>query len=187
MESRGDDIYIGSTVNSLAKRKGEHKSNIIIMIGHCNSKILFEKYDDVRIELIEKFACENRMELNAREGYYIRTLECVNKQIAGRTKKEWDENNKEKIKEYYKEYKENKEYLKNTIKSIVKIIKNILKNTIKNIVKIIENTIKNIMKLIKKNLKNIMKKIKNILKNRSRNGIKKIKRKLIKNIENIEN
>jgi hypothetical protein len=28
LESRGDDIYIGSTVNSLAKRKGEHKSKL---------------------------------------------------------------------------------------------------------------------------------------------------------------
>jgi hypothetical protein len=110
---QGDDIYIGSTVNSLSKRKGEHKSGYFNKTSHCNSKILFEKYDDVRIELIEKFACENRMELNAREGYYIRTLECVNKQIAGRTKKEYHENNKEKINEYYKEYREaNKEYFK---------------------------------------------------------------------------
>jgi hypothetical protein len=29
------------------------------------------------------------MELNAREGYYIRTLDCVNKVIAGRTPKEF--------------------------------------------------------------------------------------------------
>jgi hypothetical protein len=53
----------------------------------CSSKILFQKYDDVRIELIEEFPCENKMELNKREGHYIRTLDCVNKVIPGRTQK----------------------------------------------------------------------------------------------------
>ena len=114
---QGDDIYIGSTVSSLAKRKGQHKSKYNNGIN-VSSKILFEKYDDVRIELIEEFPCENKMELNKREGYYIRTLECVNKRIAGRTQKEYDkeslekkreyrENNREKIKEKKKEYCEN--------------------------------------------------------------------------------
>jgi hypothetical protein len=67
------------------------------MVDNITSKILFEKYDDVRIELIEEFPCENKMELNKREGHYIRTLECVNKLVAGRTKKEWREDNKEKF------------------------------------------------------------------------------------------
>jgi len=108
----GDDIYIGSTVNSLAKRKGDHKadSNSDIII---TSKILFEKYDDVRIELIEEFPCKNKMELNKREGYYIRTLDCVNRYVAGRTQKEYNEDNREKIKEQQKQYKEgNKEHIK---------------------------------------------------------------------------
>jgi hypothetical protein len=45
----------------------------------CSSKILFEKYDDVRIELIEEYPCKNKMQLNKREGYYIRNNDCVNK------------------------------------------------------------------------------------------------------------
>ena len=94
----GDDIYIGSTTQSLAVRKAEHKRK-----DTCYSKILFEKYDDVKIELIEEYPCKNKMELNKREGYYIRNNECVNKSIAGRTKKEYDkkyrEENKEKISE----------------------------------------------------------------------------------------
>jgi hypothetical protein len=57
------------------------------MVDNVSSKILFEKYDDVRIELIEEFPCENKMELNKREGHYIRTLECVNKRIAWKNKK----------------------------------------------------------------------------------------------------
>ena len=109
---QGDDIYIGSTVQSLSVRKAEHKRKSIY--ESCSSKILFEKYDDVRIELIEEFPCKNKQQLNKREGHYIRTLVCVNKQIAGRTPKEWSkqyrEANKEKIQEQRKErYEKNKE------------------------------------------------------------------------------
>jgi hypothetical protein len=107
---QGDDIYIGSTTQSLSVRKAEHKRNYNNGKG-ITSKILFQKYDDVRIELVEKFACENRMELNKREGHYIRTLDCVNKVIPDRTSKEWHEEyyekNKDYIKQYSKEYREN--------------------------------------------------------------------------------
>jgi len=115
---QGDDIYIGSTVNSLAKRKAQHKEEYIKGKG-ITSKILFEKYDDIRIELIEDFPCENRMELNKREGHYIRTLVCVNKIIPGRTSKEYFQDNKEKIKEYLEINKEHiKEYLENNREKI---------------------------------------------------------------------
>ena len=102
---QGDEIYIGSTVNTLARRKSLHKSKM-----NCCSKLLFEKYDDVRIELIEEFPCENKMELNKREGQHMRNNTCINKYIAGRTIKEYHEDNKEKIKQYQKEwYEDNKE------------------------------------------------------------------------------
>jgi hypothetical protein len=108
----GDDIYIGSTTRSLCRRKAGHKFEYNCG-KNVSSKILFEKYYDVRIELVEEFPCENKMELNKREGYYIRTLECVNKQIPDRTQKEWIEDNKEKIKEQKKQYNEaNKEKFK---------------------------------------------------------------------------
>jgi hypothetical protein len=48
--------------------------------------------------------------LHARERYYIELNKdiCVNKNIPTRTKKEYDEDNKEKIKEYYQQNKEKK-------------------------------------------------------------------------------
>jgi hypothetical protein len=46
------------------------------------------------------------MELQARERYYIENNECVNKIIPNQTKKEWNEKNQEKIKEYNQEYQE---------------------------------------------------------------------------------
>jgi len=105
----GEDIYIGSTTLSLSMRKVGHKSNFN-KDGGCSSKILFEKYDDVRIELIEEFPCQSRIQLNKREGYYIRSMDCVNKVIPDRTKKEYNEEHKEQKKQYDKHYREdNKE------------------------------------------------------------------------------
>ena len=97
-------VYIGSTCNALRKRLNQHKRN-----KDCSCKLLFEASDNVKIELIEEFACNNKMELNRREGEIIRNTYCVNKVIAGRKKKEYYEDNKkeicEKAKKYYEDNK----------------------------------------------------------------------------------
>ena len=98
-----DEIYFGSTTNELYKRKNGHKSQ---KYNSCNSKILFEKYDDVRIELVEEYPCNNKEELNKKEGEYIRNNKCLNQRIPCRTQKEYREDNKEHIKEYYQKNKE---------------------------------------------------------------------------------
>jgi hypothetical protein len=60
-----DQVYIGSTIQSLCKRMVEHRCQ------HLTShKIL--QYDDAKIELIECFPCDNKMELNKREGEIMR-------------------------------------------------------------------------------------------------------------------
>ena len=104
----GIEIYIGSTTRELYKRKSEHKNDS----NKCISKLLFEKYDDVRIELIEYCPCNNKEELEKKEGEHIRkNTECVNMLIAGRTQKEYREDNIEHKKEYNKEYyQDNKEH-----------------------------------------------------------------------------
>ncbi len=62
--------------------------------------------------LVELFPCNSKDELGARERYYIENFDCVNKYIPGRTSKEWDEANKEHLKELRKAYYEaNKEHL----------------------------------------------------------------------------
>ena len=106
-----DEIYIGSTCVSLSRRLSGHKTPK----NNCVSKILFEKSDNVKIELIQSYPCENKDELNKKEGEYIRKLDCINKVVAGRTVKEWKEDNPEYYVEYYKNNKEyftekNKEY-----------------------------------------------------------------------------
>ena len=102
---QGDDIYIGSTTLSLSRRKVQHVFEFKKGKG-ISSKLLFEKYNDVRIELLEECPCENKEQLVRKEGEYIRNNICVNKIIAGRTGKEYYEDNKEKIIEYNEKNKD---------------------------------------------------------------------------------
>jgi hypothetical protein len=80
-------IYIGSTTTELNERFKSHKKKS----NKAYSKILFEKYDDVYIELIELFSCETKKDLHRREGEIIKENfeNCVNERIAGQTQKEW--------------------------------------------------------------------------------------------------
>ena len=76
--------------------------------GGCSSKIILQ-YPDVYIELIELFPCNSKEELNKKEGEHIRTNNCVNKLIAGRTDFEYRKENKEQIKHKMKEYNQRPE------------------------------------------------------------------------------
>tara|TARA_R110000868_G_C10949856_1_gene767730 strand:- start:3379 stop:4041 length:663 start_codon:yes stop_codon:yes gene_type:complete len=92
--------YYGSTCSPLHKRFYEHKNTRGRFkegkkVSWLSSFSLFD-YDDVRIVLVEDFPCENRMQLVSREAYYIRENKCLNKCIPGRTRKEWECDNKER-------------------------------------------------------------------------------------------
>jgi hypothetical protein len=102
------DVYFGSTTQTLSKRMVQHRSN------NCNIKILVDKYglENLKIELVCEIKCETKEQLNKEEGKYIRENKCVNKDIAGRTPKEYYIDNKDKKKEYRKVfYQENKEQI----------------------------------------------------------------------------
>ena len=90
-------IYIGSTTQPLYKRFSKHKTM------YCSSKEIM-KYQDCYIELLENYACVDKNELNRREGELIRSMDCVNKNIAGRTDAEWREEHKTEINEKQKQY-----------------------------------------------------------------------------------
>ena len=130
------EIYIGSTDN-LRLRKSSHK--------HCcntetNKSYNFRVYQFIRsnggfsnfnIFQIEEIKYNTKYELHARERYHIELLNpSLNKATPNRTHQEWEEKNKEEIKERKKQYyKENKEHIlertnqyKNNIKD--KILKN---------------------------------------------------------------
>ena len=133
-----DEIYIGSTCDTLGRRFSMHKMDarreknkgrpFYALLNEIGS----ERF---RIELICNFPCEDKYQLRQKEGEYIRNLGTLNVRIAGRTDQEYTNETKEKRREYKIKYmKENSEKIKN----ILKQIKNTLKNTIKNIGKIIK-------------------------------------------------
>lgn len=102
-----EKYYIGSTCQPIHKRFNGHKTKYINNILNPTSKILFELgVNDCYIELLENYPCNNKEELNKREGELIRLYKnnLVNKQIAGRTKEEYEIDNKDKMDNYRKEY-----------------------------------------------------------------------------------
>ena len=101
--------YIGSTCQSIAMRLAGHvRSKKCHDIGKYNYVTSFEilEYNDYRIDLIEEYPCENRMQLNKREGEIITQIDCINKNIAGRTQKQYYEANKETLNKQSKQYRE---------------------------------------------------------------------------------
>ena len=115
-------IYVGSTTQLISQRWTDHKKNS----QNPNTKDYNMKVyktmrergiDNFYIELYEDFPCQNRAQLGKREGEIIREIGTLNKEIAGRTNKEYYKENKEKKKEYYKEnqkqiLEQHKEYYK---------------------------------------------------------------------------
>jgi len=109
----GNKIYVGSTTKEyLSQRMDHHRGDYKRWKNgkrnNVSSFLLFEEYgiDNCFIELLELKECISKDELSQLEGKYIRQLECVNKKIEGRTKKEYRNEHKEQMKEYHKEYKE---------------------------------------------------------------------------------
>ena len=123
--SQTDKYYIGSTTTSLAKRFSKHKCAYNTGDLYITSAEIF-KYEDAYIELLEDYPCGSKNELNKREGQLIRQYknECVNNNIAGRSKSEYQYDNKDIKKEYDKKYRdENKEKILERLKQNEDIIR----------------------------------------------------------------
>lgn len=111
-----DLIYIGATCQQLSQRMSTHRATT----NKTNSKVILE-FGDAYIELLENYPCNNKEELSKKEGEHIRSRNCCNKQIAGRTKSEWKKDNIEDISKKGKEYYEaNKEAIGEQKKQYVK-------------------------------------------------------------------
>ena len=109
------DIYVGSTTKQyLSQRMVTHRNQYnhwkkVKTVGKTSSFELFDKYgiQNCQITLLEAVEANSKEELLARERHFIQSLDCVNKNIAGRTTEEYQrqyrENNKEKLKQYDRE------------------------------------------------------------------------------------
>ena len=103
-------IYVGHTTN-WTKRKNKHKYNCV----NENSKehnfpvYIFIRenggWDNWSMILIEEYSCENKLQAEQRERYWIETLNAnLNRNIPSRTKQEWNEEHKEETKKYMIDY-----------------------------------------------------------------------------------
>ena len=111
-------IYVGSSINNLSKRFNNHK--VACEAGQSVSLYSYienNDWTDWYIELYENCPCNNRKELNRREGEVIREIGTINKCIAGRTIKEYYEDNPEYLKKYYKD---NADKIKEKVKTYYK-------------------------------------------------------------------
>ena len=113
IEHEDHEIYIGSTTKKyLSQRLQQHKSSYKAFLDNKAAKVyaydLFNKYgvDNFNIYLLENYNCNDINELKSKEGEYIRKLKCINKRIEDRTKKEYYEDNKDKIKQYREDNKD---------------------------------------------------------------------------------
>ncbi len=117
-----DKFYIGSTCSPLAKRLYEHKKNYNLFLKY--KSVYYSSFElfhlgEVKIELIEDFACNNKKELERREGQLIREHKdnIINLNIAGRTLKEYRDDNKDILSEKNKEWRDsNKDKLSDYMK-----------------------------------------------------------------------
>lgn len=103
--------YIGSTREKyLSNRMSGHRADFKRFKNskgsYCTSFKVLE-HDDAQIILIEKYPCECKYELEARERYWIERLECCNKYIPTRTRKEYSKeyNQRPEVKANNREYK----------------------------------------------------------------------------------
>ena len=101
-----DKYYIGSTTQILCKRFVDHKTHYKRYLKgnvHLVTSFKIIELGDAYIELLEEINCENRNQLEKREGVLIREhkANCVNHYIPGRTDREYRLDNLEKTKQYY--------------------------------------------------------------------------------------
>ena len=86
-----NDIYIGSTTNSLHLRFAVH----IMTATYTKSKhrLLYKQINELgiehfKIELVDEITCEDKKDLHALEGYYILQYGTLNRNLAGSSLKD---------------------------------------------------------------------------------------------------
>jgi len=95
------EIYVGSTIQSLAARMGGHRKAYVQNKGLGKNKEIVQDIFEWKIELHDLFPCNTKQELHRREGEVIREIGTLNKNVAGRNAKDRYQEYKIKIKEEY--------------------------------------------------------------------------------------
>lgn len=120
LKMKNDDnlVYVGSTVQTyLSQRLAKHKEDCRLGKSKCllHQTMRETDLDNWKIELYEDYPCENRKQLNKREGEVIKQMielnkKILNKNIAGRNMKDYYRDNREAIIKNVRDYQDkNKE------------------------------------------------------------------------------
>ena len=110
------ECYVGSTTD-LNRRKSQHKSSCTNKNSIDYNRPVYRYirdnggFDNWIFEVLENYPCRNKEQLVFRERYWFEKLSAtLNSCYPQRNREEWEEQNKEHLKEYRKEwYLENKE------------------------------------------------------------------------------
>ena len=112
-------MYVGSTIRNLETRMKQHLKDMHKFTNFKLYKAMNEfKPCNFYINLLEEFEYNDIKQLRCQEGKYIKIIKPeLNKNVAGRTLKEYNEDHRDALrvyrKLYYREYrKNNREYLK---------------------------------------------------------------------------
>ena len=106
-------VYYGSTTQRLSQRKAEHVKDSKKEYYNGSSKIIINN-GNWKMELIQDYPCLNRFELETLEGDYIKNNKCINIIVAGRSKQEYRDANRCRIRENQKKWRANNpDYMKN--------------------------------------------------------------------------
>jgi len=136
-DNTNGNVYYGSTKETVSRRMTGHRTKYKLWlkgkVKHYTKSFDILKNGDYSYNIVEEVEYENKYELHNRERYYIENNECINKFIPNRTRKQWREDNKEKIKQYYVDNKNDilerhKQYLKENKDKISKQTKEYYEN-----------------------------------------------------------
>lgn len=115
--SQSNDVYVGSTFNTIASRWCGHKSDFMKWQNERSRKVsifpLFAKYgiDAFKIILIKEYEVEDKEHLHAYEQLWINKTNCVNEKnpffFKKLQQKKYASENKEKLAEYLKNWYHN--------------------------------------------------------------------------------
>ena len=102
----GNMVYYGSTCRDIQKRFKQHKQSYKTKADSITVYKIFDTYgiDNCKIELVEKYNCNSKRELELREGYYIKNNECINIKVLGKTRREYYDENRDDIDKKRKEW-----------------------------------------------------------------------------------
>ena len=112
-------MYVGSTIRDLETRMKQHLKDMYKFTNFKLYKAMNEfKAENFYINLLEEFEYNDIKQLRREEGKFIKIIKPeLNVNVAGRTIKEYNEDNKQKLrlyrKLYYRDYRlKHQEYLK---------------------------------------------------------------------------